>query len=211
MERLFKFGICIVTCLALSACAGGMHRLAIYNSLKNNDINSFKTQVNQVNNDQSLSEKDRARKLYEAFYIAAETSLEATKYLYELGVPIDYPKNRPHDSYRGLVLASAVERHQYEITKYLLSKKADPNIKLSRVDFRNNVLYIALLQDDLQLAKTLLDGGANPNLWQNTFYSGLLVHFDGQPQKQHLLTQYGAVENPTLAQRVEKRPNIFIK
>jgi len=137
--------------------------------------------------------------------------MEATTYLLDQGVPIDYPTDQPTSTKRGLVLTKAVEHYQPEIVKMLLERGANPNIELWSIDPRNNILYISFMHSDLVISRILLEGGANPNQWSNPFYPSLLAHYEGHPKIQRLLEEYGGVNDPTPEQRAGQIKSQVVK
>lgn len=204
MKQTLQFGLIICLAFMLQACGGGMNRVKVYKALDANDIDAFKSVVSQIQTSPSYSPKSRADGLYDAFLIASQKSMEATSYLVEQGVPIDYPANQPTSTKRGLVLTKAVEHYQPEIVRFLLESGADPNIELWSIDPRDNILYISFMHSDLVISRILLEGGANPNKWSNPFYPSLLAHYEGHPGIQRLLEEYGGVKDPTPEQRAER-------
>jgi len=202
MKQTLQVGLIFFLAFMLQACAGGMDRVKAIKALNDNDIDKFKAEVTRIQTDPSYSPDSRADGLYDVFLIASRRNKEATKYLLDQGVPIDYPTNQPTSTKRGLVLTNAVEYYQPDIVRLLLERGADPNIELWSIDPRNNILYISFMHSDLVISRILLEGGANPNQWSNPFYPSLMEHYEGHPNIQRLLEEYGGVRDPTPEQRV---------
>ncbi|MCD4687899.1 MAG: hypothetical protein K8R55_01035 [Desulfuromonadaceae bacterium] len=201
MKQTLQIGLIFILAFMLQACGGGIDRVKVSKAINANDMARFKAEVTRIQTDPGYSPKSRANGLYDAFLIAAGKNKEATAYLLDQGVPIDYPADQPTSTKRGLVLTKAVENYQPEIVSLLLEHGANPNIELWSIDPRNNILYISFMHSDLVISRLLLEGGANPNQWSNPFYPSLLGHYDGHPKIQRLLEEYGGVRNPTPEQR----------
>ena len=85
-----------------------------------------------------------------------------------------------------------------EIIKLLVKKKADPNVKVN-----NQYSILALVIDDLEIAKCLLKHGANPNVMIEQIKMSLLATLVEKDEKESvkLLLQYGADVNLVLPDR----------
>lgn len=201
MKQTLQVGLILFFAFMLQACSGGMDRVKFYKALDANDIDAFKSVVTKIQTNPGYSPKDRANGLYDAFLMAAGRNKEATLYMLDQGVPINYPANQPTSTKRGMVLTNAVENNQPEIVSLLLERGADPDIELWSIDPRNNILYISFMHSDLVISRILLEGGANPNQWSNPFYPSLIAHYGGYPEIQSLLREFGGVEDPTPEQR----------
>lgn len=201
MKQLLQAALFIALALMLQSCASSMNRVKTYNALDANDIDAFKAMVDKIQTNPRYSKKSRANKLYDSFLIAAKRNIEATTYMLDQGIPIDYPAGQPDSTKRGMVLTGAVEGNQPEIVSLLLERGADPNIELWSIDPRNNILYISFMHKDLVISRILLEGGANPNQWKNPFYPSLLAHYKGHPEIQSILKEFGGVNDPSPEQR----------
>ncbi len=201
MKRMLQISLIFVLAIMLQACGGGMDRVKFGKALNANDIDSFKEVVTKIQTDPGYSPERRADGLYDAFLMASKRNMEATTYILDQGIPIDYPANKPTSTKRGLVLRSAVEANQPEIVSLLLERGADPNIKLWTPGPDDNLLFVSTMHSDLVISRILLEAGANPNQWRNPFYPSLIAFYGRRPDIQSLLEEYGGVKDPTPEQR----------
>ena len=201
MKQALQISFIVLFAFMLQACGNTIDRVKFQRALGANDIDQFKAEVTRTQSAPGISTKDRDSRLYYALQFAAGSSLEATRYVIDQGVPLDYPTGQSTSTQRGMALVGAVEAYQPKIVRLLLERGADPDIEIWSIDPRNNILYISFMHSDLVISKILLEGGANPNLWRNPFYPSLMAHYGGHPKIQSLLKEYGGVTDPTPEQR----------
>lgn len=110
---------------------------------------------NQPQNQPELT-ADQIEFLNTLFDYAREGQVEALSSAIDQGIPVDL---RNHNSDTFLILAAY--REQHEVVKALLARHADVNALNDR---GQSALTCAIFMQNMELAKTLLDDGADPDL-----------------------------------------------
>jgi ankyrin repeat protein len=106
------------------------------------------------------------------YYAVMIGSLRCTQFLYQHGADI-----RTVDSYKQTALLIAIYNENLRIIEFLLQQKADPN----EVFYNRSYLYRAILRNNYEMAKVLIDYGADVNYIDSryrTIYSYAIEYAD---------------------------------
>lgn len=101
-------------------------------------------------------------------------------------------KQKDEDNTTETALTIAIDCNHYEVVKALLDNDFDPDDGLEMGDYISTPLIRAITCDKIEIAKLLIEGGANVNFHTGLFTPLACAVTEGKPYMVELLLERGA-------------------